>query len=404
LTIIEHIGKGYPAMQQFPIGERVQMAAMGINPYPTFSQMLQHEPVSWIPEIGMWYVTRRDDVLRILADTDTFTVASDESPMRQALGYNMLTTDGDEQTRLRRPFATAFAPRGLRGDAIPFIERLAQQLIDSFADKSVIDLKAEFADIIAIQTVIKILGLSVEDYAEIRRWVSDFASIMSNFTGDEGIVERGKQSVREFSDYVLHHINILRQSPNETVLGRMVQSENQLSDAEMIDAVRVIIFGGVETTSALIVNALWCLLNHPQQLQEIRANLDLLPNAIEEALRYESPVQTCTRHVLLPTEVCGVMLDVGDTLQCMLGAANRDQSHFQDADTFNIHRDNARDHLAFANGKHFCIGAGLARMEAEVSIRILLECFPKLSLAFPEQDVPHGYEFRSPHQLRVVCE
>jgi len=392
-------------MQQFPIGAQVQMAAMGVSPYSTFSQMLQHEPVSWIPEIGMWYVTRREDVLRILADTHTFTVVNDESPMRQVLGYNMLTTDGAEQARLRRPFATAFAPRGLRGNAVPFIEKLAHQLIATFADKTTVDLKAEFADIIAIQTVINILGLAVADYAQIRRWVSDFANVMSNFNGDENVSKRGKQSVGEFSDYVLHHVDILRQSPNETVLGRMVQDTSyQLSDAEIVDAARVIIFGGVETTSALIVNTLWCLLNHPQQLDQIRANPDLIPNAVEEALRYESPVQTCTRHVLQPTEVCGVKLDAGDTLQCMLGAANRDPSYFHNADTFNIQRENARDHLAFANGKHFCIGAGLARMEAEVSIRVLLERFKHIALVYPTEDVPRGYEFRSPEQLRVVCE
>jgi cytochrome P450 len=392
-------------MQQFPIGAQVQMAAMGVNPYPTFSQMLEHEPVSWIPEIGMWYVTRRDDVLRILADTDTFSVVNDESPMRQALGYNMLTTDGTEQARLRRPFATAFAPRGLRGDAVPFIEKLAHQLMATFADKTTVDLKAEFADIIAIQTVINILGLAVDDYAKIRRWVSDFANVMSNFNGDEAISKRGKQSVGEFSDYVLHHVNILRQSPNETVLGRMVQETSyQLSDAEIVDAARVIIFGGVETTSALIVNTLWCLLTHPQQLEMVRANPDLLPNAIEESLRYESPVQTCTRHVLQRTEVCGVTLASGDTLQCMLGAANRDPAYFHDANSFDIQRENAREHLAFANGKHFCIGAGLARMETDVSIRVLLERFKHLALAYPTKDVPHGYEFRSPEQLRVICE
>jgi cytochrome P450 len=390
-------------MQQFPIGAQVQMAAMGVSPYSTFSQMLESEPVSWIPEIGMWYVTRREDVLRILADTDTFTVVNDESPMRQALGYNMLTTDGTEQARLRRPFATAFAPRGLRGDAVPFIEELAHQLIAPFADKAAVDLKAEFADIIAIQTVINILGLAVDDYAKIRRWVSDFANVMSNFNGDENVSKRGEQSVREFSDYVLHHVNILRQSPNETVLGRMVQDTSyQLSDAEIIDAVRVIIFGGVETTSALIVNTLWCLLTHPQQLEAVRANPDLLPNAIEESLRYESPVQTCTRHVLERTEICGITLNKGDTLQCMLGAANRDPAYFDDANSFNIQRENARDHLAFANGKHFCIGAGLARMEADVSIRVLLESFKHLALAYPLEDVPHGYEFRSPQQLRIT--
>lgn len=387
----------------FPIGKSVTMAQQYIDPYPALMQMLDHEPVSWIHEIGMWYVTRRDDVLRILADTDTFTVISDTSLMRQAMGYNMLTTDGDEQQRLRRPFNTAFAPRGIRQQAEPFIEALANDLIDTFANHESIDIKADFADIIAIQTVVDILGLEVDDYAQIRTWVSDFSRIMSNFSGDETIISRGKQSVGEFADYVQSHINRLRQFPDESVLAKMIKANNhQLTDAEIIDSVRVIIFGGVETTSALITNTLYCLMQHPDQLQAVRNNpIELLPNAIEESLRFESPVQTCTRHVLCDVDVAGVTLRVGDTLQCMLGAANRDPAYYVDPERFDIYRDNARDHLAFANGKHFCIGAGLARMEAISSMQVLLSRLPKFSMNVKADDRPQGYEFRSPHHLNL---
>jgi cytochrome P450 len=391
-------------MQEFPIGKSLKMAEQAINPYPKFQKLLEAEPVSWIDEIDMWYISRREDVLKILADSDTFTVVSEKSLMLHALGHNMLTTDGAEQARLRRPFATAFAPRGIRGQAIPFIESLSKRLIGSFAGKTTIELKTDFADIVAIQTILNMLGLPVDDYEQIRIWVADFASVMSNFSGDAAVIERGKKSIQEFSDYVLSHVNRLREKPNESVMGRLVQDENfQLSDAEIVDSVRVIIFGGVETTSALIVNTLWCLLRHPEQLKAIRENHDLLANAIEEALRYESPVQTCTRHILRPVIVAGVQLDEGDTLQCMLGAANRDPAYFKDANRFDILRENARDHLAFANGKHFCIGAGLAKMEAEVSIRALLDHFETMTLAYPQDDVPVGYEFRSPARLTVVC-
>lgn len=388
----------------FPIGHNVRMTRQTIDPYPVFARMLRDEPVSWVDEINMWYVTRRSDVLRILADTDTFTVVSDQSLMRQALGYNMLTTDGTEQTRLRQPFNTAFAPRGIRAQAEPFVATLARELILSFKHQNKVDIKAEFADIIAIQTVINLLGLEVSDYAQIRQWVSDFASIMSNFAGDEDIIQQGKQSVHEFADYVQMRLNRLRAKPDDSVLGQMVtHAGHHLSDDELIDSVRVIIFGGVETTSALIVNTLYCLLTHPEQFSMICENLDeRLPNAVEEALRYESPVQTCTRHVLRDVEIAGVMLYEGDTLQCMLGAANRDPLYYEQPDHFDISRRNARDHLAFANGRHYCIGAGLAHMEAITSLKILVEACPKLTLASPDTDMPQGYEFRSPQQLRLM--
>ncbi len=226
---------------------------------------------------------------------------------------------------------------------------------------------------------------------------------MSNFSGDDAIIRQGKQSIQEFTDYVQSHLDQLRKTPDDSVLGKMIHNpEHHLTDPELIDSARVIIFGGVETTSALIVNTLYCLLHHPQQLASVRENPDtLLPNAIEESLRFEAPVQTCTRHVLQDVEIAGIRLSADDTLQCMLGAANRDPAHYDSPNQFDIYRDNASDHLAFANGKHFCIGAGLARMEAVTSIKLLLESCPNLQLAFPTEDMPVGYEFRSPHQLRL---
>jgi len=389
--------------QRFPIGHAVVMAQQHIDPYPVLTQMLTHEPVSWVDELGMWYVTRRDDVLRILADTDTFTVVSDKSLMRQAMGYNMLTTDGTEQARLRRPFNGSFAPRRIRHYAESFVASLANQLIDTFIAQDTVDLKADFADIIAIQTVVDMIGLQVDDVEQIRSWVSDFSHIMSNFSGDETIIERGEQSKREFASYVQGHIDRFHETPDDSILGQMVQSaDHHMSDAELIDSVRVIIFGGVETTSALITNTLYCLLIHPEQMQRLLDNPDeYLPNAIEETLRYESPVQTCTRHVLRDVEVNGVQLRAGDTLQCMLGAANRDPSHFDNPNQFDILRDNARDHLAFANGKHFCIGAGLARMEATVGIRTLLSRMPHMELTVLDDNQPIGYEFRSSKCLQI---
>lgn len=391
---------------RFPIGDSVQMSQQHINPYPIFERMLVNESISWIREIEMWYVTRRDDVLQILADADNFTVVSDKSLMRQAMGYNMLTTDGNEQARLRRPFNSSFAPRGIRQFAEPYITSVAQDLIQSFIHQDVIDIKAEFADIIAIKTIIDILGLDVEDTTQIRQWVYDFGQIMSNFAGDETIIAQGKQSIHEFSAYVQRHLDRLRDHPDESVLGKMMHNpHHQLTDAELTDSARVIIFGGVETTSALIVNTLYCLLTHPAQLKAVREHPDeLLSNAVEEALRFESPVQTCTRHILHDVDVEGITLLAGDTVQCMLGAANRDPFHFDNPNQFDVFRENASDHLAFANGKHFCIGAGLARMEAVISLKILLNDFPKLKLAFPDDDMPFGYEFRSPHQLRVYVD
>lgn len=389
--------------QQFPIGHSINMAIQDIDPYPIFDRLLIDEPVSWADEIDMWYVTRRDDVLRVLSDTDTFTVVSDKSLMRQAMGYNMLTTDGVEQTRLRRPFASSFAPRSIRQYTEPFIAQLAGELTDEFSDFGEVDIKTEFADIIAIKVVVDSLGLEINDYTKVRQWVSDFSNVMSNFSHDPAVIKRGEQSFSQFAHYVQSHLDAVRINPNHSILSHLAtQRRHHLTDSEIIDSIRVIIFGGVETTSALIMNTLYCLLSHPEQYQQVRTNPDeLLPNAVEESLRYESPVQTCTRHVLKDVEIAGVRLKKGDTLQCMLGASNRDPLYFDNPNQFDIHRHNARDHLAFANGKHFCIGAGLARMEAIISLKVLIERCSNLRLLYPDRDKPRGYEFRSSPQLSV---
>ena len=389
--------------RQYPLGDAVELAKLDIDPYPTFKALLEYEPVSWIGEIGMWYVTRRADVLDILADTENFTVVSDQSLIREAVGHNMLTTDGAEQYRLRHPFIHPFAPHTLRQSATVMIADLADKLIDAFFTRGQADIKAEFADLLSIQTVMGILGLPIADFDQVRRWVTDMNRIMSNFRGDPEVRRQGQQSRREFADYVLNHLDELRTNSDDSILSQIIHADDQpLTDAELVDSARVIIFGGVESTSAMITNTLWALLQHPDQFDQILQNPALLPNAIEEGLRWESPVQTCTRHLTREAVVSGVTLAEGETLQCMLGAANRDPSFFADPDRFDIHRRNAPDHLAFANGKHFCLGAGLARLEGQIGLRRLFERLPDLRLVEDAHSAPRGYEFRSSPALTLA--
>jgi cytochrome P450 len=195
----------------------------------------------------------------------------------------------------------------------------------------------------------------------------------------------------------------LRREPDDSVLAA-VASSGELSNEEILAAARVIVFGGVETTAAMLANTLWALLSHPAQYATVRANPALLPQAIEEALRWEPPVQSCTRFVTRPVVVQGVALSPGEMVQCMVGAANRDPEHFADPDVFDLGHVNARDHLSFAIGKHFCLGAALARLEGEIGLRLLLERLPGLRLDTEHKSSPLGHEFRSPPTLHVRWE
>jgi cytochrome P450 len=374
------------------------MAALSADPYPFFARLQAEEPVSWIDEIDMWVVTGRDDVLNVLADYETFTVVSPRSVLRRILGYNMLTTDGDEQRRLRRPFQNPFAAKTVRQTMTATVEAHAQRMIEAFADAGNADLIARFADPLALVTVCAALGLPIDDFPTMRGWYNDFNAALGNFTDDLAPEARGQAAKAAFAAYVQYHIERLRAQPGESLLSGLA-AQAELSDGEIIDALRVTIFGGLETTSALLGNALWALLTHPDSRARVQSNPALLDNAIEEAFRWESPVQTCTRHTTRDVTIGGVRLEAGDTLQCLLGAANRDPRYFAQPERFEIERANADAHLGFGNGRHFCIGSALARLEAQVGLRLLFERLPAMQLA--GEDRPVGHEFLSPARLRV---
>lgn len=388
--------------QQYPLGSRVRLADLSRNPYPILKELQTHEPLSWIPEQRLWFVTRRADMLAMLLDSASFTVVSPHSLLADTLGPTMLSTDGEAQRRLRQPFNAPFAPKQVQAHMTAAIAAQTNDLIDQFISKKQADLKTDFADRLALWTVTSMLGLPIHDFPTFRGWFTDIAHALGNFTHDPAIRQRGQQAAAAFGVYARPHLERMRRSPDGSVLCSVLQSFEPLTEEELLSAARVIIFGGLETTAAMFANTIWALLTHPEQFAAVRANPALLPQAIEEALRWEPPVQTCTRHVARPAIIQGVELEPGETVQCLVGAANRDPAHFSDPDTFDITRENARDHLSFAIGRHFCLGAALARLEGEVGLGILFERLPNLRLDPERPSAPVGHEFRSPPALHAL--
>ena len=381
---------------RFPLGSLVHLETLSRDPYLVLKALQEHEPVSWVPEAQAWFVTRRADCLSILLDSATFSVASSASLLEDTLGQTMLSTDGVRQRQLRQPFNGPFAPKEVQAPMAAYVH----DLIDGFAARGQIDLKSAFADPLALWTVMTVPGLPIHDFPTVRGWFTDIAHALGNFARDPEVRERGQAAAAAFGTYAAAHLERLRREPDGSVLAAVASSE-ELSDEEILSAARVIVFGGLETTAAMLTNTLWALLSHPAQHEAVRANPTLLPQAIEEALRWEPPVQSCTRFVTQPVHVQGVALSPGEMVQCMVGAANRDPQHFADPDVFDLGRANARDHLSFAIGKHFCLGAALARLEGEIGLRLLLERLPGLRLDTAHPSSPRGHEFRSPPTLHV---
>jgi cytochrome P450 len=390
--------------KHYPIGSSVRLEDLYLDPYPILARLRKLEPVSWIPEFKMWFVTRFDDVEAVLHDVETFTLEDDESLLNEIFGRTMISTDGPEHTRLRKPFHPPFLPKFVRSKMSATIEARAHALIDSFVDAGEVDLAAAWADRLALEVVMLILGLPIHDHALVRGWFSEIGLALANIKRDEEVRKIGQNAARAFTDFARIHLERLRENPDNSILGNLARNETDLTDTEILEACRVIIFGGLETTAALLLNTTWALLNRPRDFKRVLEQPELLGNAIEETLRWEPPVQTLTRRATRDTEIRGVNISAGETLNCMIGAANRDPEKFEHPNEFMLERANAKNHLSFAIGRHFCLGAALARLEAEIGLRVLYERLPGLRLDPDRPCEPRGHEFRSPPALWIRWE
>lgn len=385
---------------RFPMGATVRLGDLDKDPYPILRRLQQQEPISWIPEVKMWFVTRRADINSILKDAETFTTHSPASPILDTFGPQMLSTDGALRQKYKSQCVPPFTATAVRGKAAGWIEQHANELVDRFEAKGAVDLRPSFAMLLSVGTITRVLGLPKESVSQIRLWYEDFAAALANFDRDPHIRRRGHAAAEEFRTHVRGLFPQLKRNLDESLLRELLrEGGNRLSDEEILSNALIILFGGIETTESLILNAVWALLSHRQQLQEVLANPALIPAVIEESLRWEPPVQSCTRFVTRPVTFCAVELHAGEAVQCMLGAANRDPAWVSQPDSFDIHRPHAAEHVSFGAGPHFCLGAPLARLEGEISLRILLQRLPGLTLDLAHPSAPRGYEFRKPPEL-----
>ena len=396
--------------RQYPLGDRIRLRELAVDPYPHYRQLQEHEPISWVGDTQQWFVTRRQDVLDVLYDTETYSVASSQSLLRDTLGEMMLSLDGAEHRRQRAPFAEAYQPRRLRRLHTEDIHALVDSLVEPLAARRTGELMSEFCDPLAIVSVTQVLGLPLSDLEQILAWYDDIAPALANFKRDAAIRARGKAAVAAFGAEIRTHLRRLAAEPDDSALSAIAHHpQHHLEEDAIVANTILTIFGGRETTAAMLGNTIWALLQHPEQLAALRADAALLPNALEESLRWDAPVQTATRHVTRPTTLLGVDLEPGEVVQCILAAANRDPEHFAEPERFDIQRPRAADHLSFAIGPHYCLGAPLARMEGQIGLAALFEALPNLRLRddagsaeaaeAAELARPYGHEFRGPRAL-----
>jgi cytochrome P450 len=370
------------------------------DPYPIYKRLRDEEPVSYVDSVGLWLVTRWEDVVHVDKTPDLFTGETDPSTLNRTFGTNLLGSEGPYHDRIRSIIYPAFRVAAIGHYPDEVIAPIANELIDAFADRGEADFVSEFAEPLSTRVVKRALGLDVPDDT-LRRWFVELATGAANFEADpekQKIADAASAEVNETLDPILDR---LESSPDDTLLSSMLHSEvegERLTRDEIKSNLKVMIVGGLQAGTDLIALSLWALLAHPEQADEVKADPSLINQAIEEGARWHSPVGTSTRQATRDTELGGVELEKGALIAAVLASANRDERNWTEPDRYDIRRKEG-SHLAFATGPHLCIGARLGRYEARTAFRILFERLPSIRLDDERPIEISGWEFRSPHHL-----
>lgn len=374
------------------------------NSHAIFAHMRKEAPL--IKQIGLdgetpiWFVTRYTQAQQVLLDDKHFVrdprlVFAQEELERffgnlnpqvdQMMNNHMLNRDGEDHRRLRSIVSKAFTPKVIQSMR-PRIEKIAQNLLDKVMPNGRMELVSEYAFPLPITVIAELLGIPLDNQNQFRIWSNAFVTPAIT-------TERQQEAMRllmEFAMYMQQLVAERRRQPGNDLLSGLIHAEeggDRLDESELFSTLSLLIVAGHETTVSLIGNTVLALLQHPATLNEIKRNPAVIPAAIEEFLRYDSPVERAlTRFVSQDVELAGQHLKRGDLVIVVLGSANRDEAQFLSAEALDIHRKH-NVHIAFGKGAHYCLGAPLARREGEIAVRVLFERIPDLKLDIPLEEL-----------------
>jgi cytochrome P450 len=381
----------------------ITVADLERDPFPIYRRLRDEAPVCHVPAVELTLVTRWEDVHHVARHPELFTADVGSSPLTRTLGQNMLTVDGAEQRRIRATIDPAMRPRVVAGYAPAVIEPIAERHLAAIEPDAAGELMATYCEPVSVLALGSVMGLGDADADTLRRWFGALALGGSNFESDPGKQAIADAASAEIDDRVLPLLDRLEQEPDGSVLSDMLHTQppdgERLSKAEVLANLKLILLGGMQEPGHALGIALWALLQHPEALAAVRAHPELLDGAVEEALRWHSPVGTQTRQVTERTEIAGVTLRPGTVIAAVLASANQDERHWQQPERFDIHRTGA--HAAFGLGAHHCAGASLARHEVRLPLRLLLERLPRIRLDAEQPVELSGWEFRAPLALHA---
>jgi len=358
------------------------------NPYPYYAYLRRHAPVYLVPDVGMWAISRYDEVLSILRNPQVFSSSILTAAMTGDLypfspqAAEILSADPPTHTRLRKLANRAFTPRRIAGLEAHMRETV-QQLLDQMATHETCDLMRDLAIPLPGIAIAELLGVPVERRQDFRRWSDHIARGFNGTALSADERTESRQSITDLHAYLRAAIETYRKRPSDTFLSDLVRAEEEeqrLTADEVLNLAVITLGAGNETTTNLIGNAMLALFDYPEQMAKVRANPTLVSNLVEEALRYEPPVQWFPRLTTQEVTLADTTLPAGTVIMAMFASANRDERKFPDSERFDISR-NADGHVTFGFGVHFCLGAQLARLEGRVVLEMLLQRFPRLARA-----------------------
>ncbi len=398
-----------------PPAGRQQLFGPGMlqNPYPVYHFLRATSPVHWAEALNGWVLTRYADVAAMLRSPH---VSSERSAPLQNIpdefrelftfrSTTMLNADAPRHTRLRLLVSKAFTPGAVEALA-PSIRAFVEHALDAVQARGRMEVMGDLAYRLPVAVIATLLGVPQEDHARFKAWADDITLVIGNVVANlrPEDYRRSLKGMRELVAYLRDVAARRRVEPRDDLMTALVRAEEQgdrLTEDEVLSNAMLLLNAGHETTTNLIGNGTLALLQNPDQLRRLLDDPSLIPSAVEELLRYDSPVQFTTRVLRQDVTLGGTTMRAEQTVLLLLGAANRDPAQFDDPDRLDVARPDNK-HVAFGLGSHFCLGAPLARLEGRIAFEVMLRRLPGMHLAAPEPEYRQNFNLRGLTALHVT--
>lgn len=384
-----------------PVIDDISLDELYADPYPSFRRLHAEAPVAWVSAANINLVTRFDDIMVIERDTDTFASSNPVSLMNQVMGHTLMRKDGEDHRLERKAIEPSFRPGTVKRHWVPRFRKISEQLIESFQSEGKIDLFNSFAAPMASLSLMDMIGFRDVKWQDLAWWSQALMDGVGNYGGVEEVKLRAKEAAEGIAAAIDDVVPYLEKNPNPCIISSMLHAEDKQSIEQIRANINVIVGGGLNEPRDSILTATYALLTHPEQRAKVMEDASLWASVFEESVRWISPLAMYPRRVTRDVVLGEMQLREGDQLAICVGAANRDEAHFESPEKFDIFRPKG-SHLGFGAGPHFCAGTWVARqMVGEIAVPMLFEKLKDLRLDETQEVRIGGWVFRGPLNMPV---